>query len=236
MSDEMTLEKRAAGRWGVHSRTVLKWVALGEKSGEAPPLLEGDPFDLLEWYRATVGREASAKLKAKAEALRRELGLADAGEVPIDLGPVEVIKKALARLGLSLSLARVIEEEERAHAAYEAARDAGHGVDAARRRWAEAGEMKRALQKSSDAVTVSLELLREWVLMEWEVEERAVRARLVGAVMGRDLRERLLETKGEKEWERVWDAGLERALSGDAQAEASNPKSNAEVTSSPTES
>jgi hypothetical protein len=74
--------------------------------------------------------------------------------------------------------------------------------------------MKRAAQKGEDAVLVARELLREWVLKEWEPMERERRKMISGEVLGRQAREALLETNTEKEWERVWDRELEKVLAG----------------------
>jgi hypothetical protein len=74
--------------------------------------------------------------------------------------------------------------------------------------------MKRAAQKGEDAVLVARELLREWVLKEWEPMERERRKMISGEVLGRQAREALRETSTEKEWERVWDRELEKVLAG----------------------
>jgi hypothetical protein len=212
IDEEKARIKSAAVRWGVHSKSIKAYLEKGDEVGKDPPLWAEDPEDFLEWYRIFYGREPSQKVRARAEVLRRDSGLSEVVEVVIDLGPVEVIEKALERLGLSLSLARVIEEEERAHASYRAAMDAGRNADALRKRWRDAGEMKRSLQKGDEAVAAALEILKSWVLKTWEPEERAVREGLSGANLGREAREELLGAKTPKEWERIWDRWILKGL------------------------
>ena len=142
-----------------------------------------------------------------------EAGLEVVDRVEIDLGPVDVIRKALERVGMDLTFSRIVEEEERAAALYEMLRERGVNTSEARRQWKEASEMKRAAQKGEDAVKVALELLREWVLKEFEPVQRELRAKLAGGKLGRQAREVLMETVTEREWERVWDKELEKVLS-----------------------
>jgi hypothetical protein len=206
---------QAASRWQVHSRTIRGWVEKGEKCGEVPPLWEGDPALLVEWYKVHVGRKPSGKVLDRVEELRRELGLSDAPEVSIDLGPVELLERALARLGLPLTLARVVQEEEEAHACYRAVVDSGRNADAARKRWRDATEMKRAVQRNDDCLAVAGEALREWVRKVWEPKEREIRERISGAKMGRAARDELMATRTGKDWELVWDEYLREALAGE---------------------
>jgi hypothetical protein len=222
MSDEQNLDEEreelrerirgAAIRWEVHSKTVAGWLEIGAEVGEGPPVFGGDPDLFLEWYRVHVGREASVRIKTRAGELRRELGMVEEPEAEVDLGPVELIERALQRLGLSLTLARVIEEEERAHANYRAKMEAGKNADAERKRWRDAGEMKRSLQKNEECVEVAFELLRDWVRKDWEPNQREIRKRLEGSEIGRGARSELMECKTEKEWERVWDRWICKAL------------------------
>lgn len=214
MSEENDFLTAAVARWQVHGRTISAWMQKGEDAGVLPPLLEGDPGEFLEWYRVYIGRAPSRKVKARAEELRVELGLVDAPDVEVDLGPVGMIEKALIRLGMPLTLARVVEEEEKAHASYQAVIEAGRNGDAARKRWRDAAEMKRAIQKGEDCLETAVEILKEWVRKEWEPQERDLRDRISGAKLGRDARAELMETKTGKEWERVWDRWMEKALEG----------------------
>lgn len=199
-------------------RTVQNWIAKGREVGEAPPVLDPDPERLPGWYRRHYGREP---VRAVKEALAAARAAADAGEggemsrrarVMIDRRPVEVIEQACERLGLSLTIARLVEEDERAWAEYEEARRLGIGEEAARRRWAGVTEAKRAVQKTDDAVAVAVDLLKAWVRRELEPSETARRRALSGAMLGVEAREALQATETEEEWVRVWDAHLERAL------------------------
>lgn len=213
-TEDQALEfvKRAAIRWEVHSRTIKGWIEKGDQANDPPPLLGGDPGEFLNWYRVHIGRAPSSKVLDRADVLRRELGLADAPEVQIDLGPVELIERALARLGMPLTLARVVEEEEKAHASYLEVTAQGRNADSARKRWRDAAEMKRASQKGEDCLAVAVEILKEWVRKEWEPKEKAIREGLSGVKLGRSARTELMETKTSKEWERVWDRWIEKAL------------------------
>lgn len=202
----------AATRWGAHSRTVRKWVEIGGEVGEPPPLYGDDPGDFLDWYRRQIGREPSKRLRERSEEMRREAGLLDLEEVEVDLGPIAMIGRALERLGLSLALARVLEEEERAHESYQAARQDGRNTDAARRRWREAQEMKRGIQKTDDAVEVAEELLKEWVRKEFEPGERAVRDRL--AKLDGEGVDALLDCVDEEEMRRAFGEVVVRCLTG----------------------
>lgn len=206
-------ERLWARRWGVTLRTVKNWVKKGEAVGAEVPFDSEDPGDLLEWYRDNFGKEPKGEIKARAKELRVEAGLEVVDRVEIDLGPVEVIRKALERVGMDLTFSRIVEEEERAAALYEMLRERGVNTSEARRQWKEASEMKRAAQKGEDAVKVALELLREWVLKEFEPVQRELRAKLAGGKLGRQAREVLMETVTERQWERVWDKELEKVLS-----------------------
>ena len=73
--------------------------------------------------------------------------------------------------------------------------------------------MKRAAQKGDDAVQVARELLREWVLREFEPVQRDLRKKISGSVLGLQSRPGLMETVTDKEWARVWDKELEKVLS-----------------------
>ena len=207
-------ERLWSRRWKVTLRTVQNWIKKGEAVGAAPPFDAEDPADLIEWYRDVFGKAPKGDVEARAKELRIEAGLEAVQEVTIDLGPIEVIQKALERVGMSLSYARIVEEEERAAALYWQLRKDGASTVEARRIWKEASEMKRAAQKGEDAVLVARELLREWVLKEWEPMEREKRKLISGEVLGRKAREALRETNTEKEWERVWDRELEKVLAG----------------------
>jgi len=198
-------------RWGVHSRTVRKWFEIAEEVDEGPFLSGGDTGLFLDWYRRHVGREPSGRVKERARELNLEAGIgAESVEGSVDLGPVELIGRALERLGLSLSFARVIEEEERAHEAYQAARQDGRNTDAARRRWRDAQEMKRALQKTDDAVKVAEELLREWVRKEFEPHQREVRESFRELAEGEVLR--FLNARAPGEVRAIWVELVEERL------------------------
>ncbi len=201
-------------RWGVHSRTVRKWLEVGAEVGEDPGLTGEDAVFFLEWYRKHIGREPAGKLVKKAAELNREAGVGVlVDDAAVDLGPVEMIGRALERLGLSLSFARVIEEEERAHESYQEARREGMNTDAARRRWRDAQEMKRALQKTEDVVRVAEELMREWVRKEFEPVQREVRESF------RTLEEEevlgLLNAGSGDEVREIWGEAVDRRLRGE---------------------
>jgi hypothetical protein len=177
------------------------------------PFESENPNDLVEWYRVAFGKAPKGEIEARARELRIEMGLEVVDQVEIDLGPIEVIKKALERVGMDLTFSRIVEEEERAAKMYEVLRVRGVSTSEARRQWKEASEMKRAAQKGDDAVQVARELLREWVLKEFEPVQRDLRKKISGSVLGVQARQGLLETVTDKEWERVWDKELEKVLS-----------------------
>lgn len=226
MSDDAGIMER----WGVSSRTLQNWRVRGEEVGEAPPLAAEDPGALVEWYRRHFGREPHKKVREAAARMRAALHTAEAtpaagragdGANPWRLPEAGVIAEACSRLGLSLTLARMAQEEERAWLRYEAARRAQSGdVDAARRAWKEITEAKRAAQKTEDAVQVALELFKAWVRTEWEPQERIRREALAGKKLGLQAREALLTTGTELEWVAVWDDHLDRALDGAENVEA----------------
>ena len=201
------------GRWGVSERTAKNWTDRAGETGRDCPALAADPEEFLAWYREVMGREPSKKILARARELREAAGqAAEVGEVEIDRAPVAMIEAALERLGLARSLGRIIEEEEMAATAYEAARREGLSLEAPRRRWQSALEIKRQAQKNDDAVEVALDLLKEWVKTTWEPGERARRAALSGKELGRGARLALLATDTEAEWESAWDKAVDGAL------------------------
>jgi len=206
-------ERLWARRWGVTLRTVKNWIQKAEELGGLVPFETDNPNDLLEWYRAGFGKAPKGEIEARARELRIEAGLEVVDQVEIDLGPIEVIKKALERVGMDLTFSRIVEEEERAAKMYEVLRVRGVSTSEARRQWKEASEMKRAAQKGDDAVQVARELLREWVLKDFEPVQRDLRKKISGSVLGVQARQGLLETVTDKEWERVWDKELEKVLS-----------------------
>ena len=206
-------ERLWARRWGVTLRTVKNWIQKGEDLGGSVPFETENPNDLLEWYRDAFGKAPKGEIETRARELRVEAGLEVVDQVEIDLGPVEVIKKALERVGMDLTFSRIVEEEERAAKMYEVLRVRGVNTSEARRQWKEASEMKRAAQKGDDAVQVARELLREWVLREFEPVQRDLRKKISGSVLGLQSRPGLMETVTDKEWARVWDKELEKVLS-----------------------
>lgn len=207
-----TVERVRARRWKVALRTIQNWQRKGEAIGALPPFDAEDANELIEWYRDAYGKEPKTQLKERAKELRREVGLEVVEVVEIDLGPIETIKLALERVGMDLTFSRIVEEEERAAAMYEVCRKQGASTSEARRQWKEASEMKRAAQKGEDAIQVARELLKEWVLKEFEPVQRRLRENLSGKELGKKARAALLETTTEKEWERVWDRELEAIL------------------------
>ncbi len=206
-------ERLWARRWGVTLRTVKNWIEKAGELGGLVPFETENPNDLLEWYRDAFGKAPKGEIETRARELRIEAGLEVVDQVEIDLGPIEVIKKALERVGMDLTFSRIVEEEERAAKMYEVLRVRGVSTSEARRQWKEASEMKRAAQKGDDAVQVARELLREWVLKEFEPVQRDLRKKISGSVLGVQARQGLLETVSDKEWERVWDKELEKVLS-----------------------
>ena len=206
-------ERLWARRWGVTLRTIKNWIEKAEEIGDVVPFETENPDDLLEWYRDAFGKSPKGEIETRARELRIEAGLEVVDQVEIDLGPIEVIKKALERVGMDLTFSRIVEEEERAAKMYEVLRVRGVSTSEARRQWKEASEMKRAAQKGDDAVQVARELLREWVLKEFEPVQRDLRKKISGSVLGVQARQGLLETVSDKEWERVWDKELEKVLS-----------------------
>jgi hypothetical protein len=206
-------ERLWARRWGVTLRTVKNWIEKAQELGGLVPFESENPNDLVEWYRVAFGKAPKGEIEARARELRIEMGLEVVDQVEIDLGPIEVIKKALERVGMDLTFSRIVEEEERAAKMYEVLRVRGVSTSEARRQWKEASEMKRAAQKGDDAVQVARELLREWVLKEFEPVQRDLRKKISGSVLGVQARQGLIETVTDKEWERVWDKELEKVLS-----------------------
>ena len=208
----MNEEKKISDRYAITPRTVRNWNATGAQCGVAVPW--ADPEGLLEWYRAQIGREPSARLKDRvAEMLAPEL----VEGVPVEVVPggnigVPAIAAACEALGLSSTLARIVDEEDRAWAEYQAAREKSYGVEAARRNWKEATEAKRAVHKTDDAVMVALKLLKGWTRGEWEPRWKALKIRLGGVQLGQDLRDELLAAKDADAWATVWDRGMERAV------------------------
>jgi len=233
-------EKEQSEKYGISVRTVRNWRAAAEAAGAPVPW--GDPGELLEWYRGTLGREPNGRLLARvAELLGDGDGAGEdgaaAGELPavgaavgsdmgsdmpqgMDcetadggvIGGVRSLELACESLGLSSTLARIVDEEERAWEAYEAARASGRSLAEARRNWKEAVEVKRAVHKTDDAVRVAERLLQDWARGEWEARWKRLRIQLGGVKLGAELREELLAAEDEKEFSRVWDKGLERAV------------------------
>jgi hypothetical protein len=230
MSDELMVDflERSSGRWGVHVKTVKKWVEMAEESGEGVSLLEVSGEGFLCWYRKVYGREASVRVRARAEEIDREVlvesGEATLEEVEFDKVPVELVERALGVLGLGKNLARVVEEVERSHAVYERALKEGKAADGFRRGWQKSLEILRGLQKSVDCVEAAEVLLRVWVRKVFEPGERERREAISGKKLGMELRERLLETTSEAEWCRVWDRGIDEVLRGVGNAEEQEPE------------
>lgn len=209
-TDKVLLE-----RWGISLRTLGNWRAKGETVGEAPPLEAEDPTLVLEWYRRHYGREPGKRVKEAARAMKLEAGEAGAETVPevtVAEAPAELIGEALERLGLSRTLARLVQEEEKAYVTFQAAQEAGTGEETARRRWKDLLDAKRAVQKTDDAVMTALELLKGWVLKELEPMERERKKALEGRSLGVKAREELLATRTEQEWVRVWDRWVSEGL------------------------
>lgn len=205
--------KAICKRWGVSDQTLRNWEAKGREVGVPPPLHAPDGRDLLEWYRGAYGREPVKKLKdlvAAEEANAQANGWTP--PVLIDAQPVRVIKAALERLGLSLTIARLIEEDERCWAEYKQAQKKDEPTDNLRRRWGDITEEKRKTQNSKDAVAVAVELFKEWIRAEMEPAEAERRRALSGTRMGLDAQARLRATSTDAEWARVWDEELEAAL------------------------
>ena len=214
--------KAICKRWGVSDQTLRNWQSKGEELGTPPPLESPVGRDLLEWYRGAYGREPVQKLKdlVEAEEQAAQASAQEAQPVIIDMPPIRVIRAALERLGLSLTIARLIEEDERCWAEYKEAQKKGESPDHLRRRWSDITEEKRKTQNSKDAVTLAMELLKEWMRAELEPHEAARRKAISGTRMGLDAQARLRATTTDAEWARVWDEELEAAL---AQIESQAP-------------
>lgn len=212
--DEIDADRRRSicKRWGVSWQTVTNWRAKGVEVGTPPPLESPVGRDLLVWYRGAYGREPVTKLK-ELVAREEEAGHEPAGaEVIIDVHPVRVIKAALERLGLSLTIARLIEEDERCWAEYKRAQKLEEPTDALRRRWSDITEEKRKTQNSKDAVVLATELFKEWMRGELEPREAERRKNLSGVRLGLRAKGRLLGATTDAEWVRIWDEELEAAL------------------------
>ena len=213
MSEKRTaFDKRMVARWGVSDRTLLNWRKAAKAAGSPCPVETENPDVFFEWYRAVIGREPSGKLK---EAGRRIMGETGQGvelavETEIEKAPIEVIEKALGRLGSSVSLARAIAEEERAFRVYEETRTKGVDTATARKAWSDATAMTREAKKEKDAVEAALELLKEVMRREVEPRERERRKRLMDA--GAEARERLLAVTSAVDFEREWKRVIEEAL------------------------
>ena len=205
-------DKRMVSRWGVSDRTLLNWRKAAKAAGAPCPVETENPDVFFEWYRAVIGREPSAKLKEAGRRIMRQTGqgVELAVETEIEKAPIEVIEKALARLGKSVGLARAIAEEERAFQVYEDARTNGVDTTTARKSWSDAIAMNREAKKEKDAVEVALELLKEVMRREVEPLERERRKRLMDA--GAEARERLLAVTSAVDFEREWKRVIEEAL------------------------
>ena len=175
--------KAICKRWGVSDQTIRNWEAKGEEVGTPPPIESPVGQDLLDWYRGAYGREPVQKLKQLVAAEQEAEQRAPASDVIIDIHPVRVIRAALERLGLSLTIARLIEEDERCWVEYKKAQEKCEPTDALRRRWGDITEEKRKTQNSKDAVAVALELFKEWIRAELEPQE-AKRRKLISGPAG----------------------------------------------------
>lgn len=213
--------KRICKRWGVSNQTVRNWQAKGEEINVPPPLDSPAGRDLLEWYRGAYGRQPVKKLMDLVVAEEAAQVPDEPAAVIIDTMPIRVIKAALERLGLALTHARLVEEEERCWAEYQQAQAKREPVDIIRRRWSTITEEKRKVQGSKDATTLALELFKEWMRAELEPLEVERRKRISGAALGLQAQARLRATTTDAEWARVWDEELEAAL---ANAEAEHGK------------
>jgi hypothetical protein len=207
-------DERLASRWGVSGKTILNWRRAGVEAGADCPAGAQNPDEFLSWYRAVMGREPARKILERAARLSAESGegVETSREVEFDKVPFEILEALLSKLGKSGSLARVLEEEERAFKIYERARDEGAALDRVRKSWADAQGMTRAIKKEDDCVGAAVEVVREVMRRELEPGERERRVALSGREMGAAAREELRATSSTVEWERVWDKFLERAL------------------------
>ncbi len=214
-TEELERRKQICRRWKVSAQTVMNWERRGEEIQIPPPLDSPEGNDLLVWYRGAYGREPVQKLRDLVKK-EEEASYEPAGaEVIIDPMPIRVIKSALERLGLSRTIARLVEEDERCWAEYQRAKSREEPTDALRRRWTTITEEKRKTQGSKDAVAVATELFREWCRAELEPVEAERRKKLRGANLGLAAQARLRATTTDGEWVRVWDEELEAVLAGD---------------------
>jgi hypothetical protein len=213
MSEKRTaFDKRMVSRWGVSDRTLLNWRKAAKEAGSPCPVETENPDVFFEWYRAVIGREPSVKLKEAGRRISAETGegVELATETDIDRAPIEVIEKALEKVGRSQTLARAIAEEERAFLIYQEARMKGADTMVARKVWGDAAQMTRDAKKEKDAVEAALELLKELMRREVEPRERERRKRLMDA--GAEARERLLAVTSAVDFEREWKRVIEEAL------------------------
>lgn len=210
-----------AGRYGVSEKTVGNWEARGATEGMVVPW--GDAGKMVGWYEDAFGRNAPKKLKAKCaelvegESLKGEVGSAVADEAGAsDGGRVDVmtLEGFAVLMGLGSTVARVIEEEDRAYEVYMLSQRTQEGVAVARKNWISATEAKRALSKSEDTVELAAAVLKEWVRMEWDVRWREIKNNLGAAVMGAAVRDELDLEVDAVVWDRVWGKELERVLLG----------------------
>ena len=204
--------KELAARYAMSNRSVLNHEEKAEKVGVAVPW--DFPNDLLTWYESAYGRQPSTKLRERV----RDMAPRASDEAPVaevvstvQRDRLEVLEELSEQLGIAGTMARVVEEEERAYSAYEVAKASGLGIDAARRAWMQSTEAKRAMHKTDDAMNLAVGLLKEWVRLEWEPHQRKIREELSGARLGLDLRRELLGAD-EAEWVKIWNKGIEAVL------------------------
>ncbi len=207
-------DQRMARRWGVTQKTVFNWRKAAGVAGVECPMDSENPDDFLEWYRATIGRDPSAKLKTAARRIMRETGqgVELLTEVEINRAPIEVLERVLEMLGKGATLARVLEEEETAGAIYQAARKEGQASAVLRKNWSDAAAMAQSARKGEDAVLAAVEILKELMRREIEPAERLRRQALSGGEIGAEMRAELMAATTSIEWEKIWDKGIEKAL------------------------
>ncbi|MGJ8677210.1 MAG: hypothetical protein ACSHX0_06815 [Akkermansiaceae bacterium] len=217
-------------KYGISQRSVKNWEARGVEHGVPVPW--DDPDGLLVWYRNIHGREPNRKFMAAIEALQlAEKSTVEDGESPVGgkaddsdggakaieaaerLMDNQIFERLCESLGLSKTLAHVVEEERICYEEYEEAKASkSTNISLKRKNWREAAEMKRALQRSDDAVEIALKMLKQWTRGEWEPRWKKIRVQMSGNKLGVNLRDKLLAAESEADWVKVWDDGFEAVL------------------------
>jgi len=204
--------------WGIAERTLKRWVAVGRKSQDPPPL--DRPELLPSWWSRHYDRRAPDELLAAAGIQATKQQAADSPRLlaaPEPREPVVIPADLPAGpAGIQHMVGRLREAETTAQARYQELvrqnADAG-SIELARKGWLEVGERLRQAERTAvDVLKKHGEL----------VERRRVEAVLVeihGAIAGsvRSMGRRLADRLGvswAQPMEEAWNAECDRVFSG----------------------